>query len=205
MTAVALDGLQPGGFHDRADRMAHVGEPLTRPHVGDGGGQRRLAHIDEALRLGVDHTHPHGERGVTVPAVHDRPAVDADEVALIEADRAGDAMDHDIVGRGADHRGKAVVAEEVRRRSAPLEHPSAHPVEIERGDTGTNDGADRLVHLGDHLAGAPHGGHLGPAAPGEPVHARAARCRMSMAATSRVVTSSGEPTPSTTTSSPRRE
>ena len=73
---------------------------------GDGGVEALERHVDEALRLGVDRPHAGGEGGVAVPAVDDRPAVDRDDVALLE-DHVGrrDAVDDHVVGRGADDAG----------------------------------------------------------------------------------------------------
>ena len=55
-----------------------------RLHRLDPGRERRLGDVDEALRLGVDLPDAGGEGGVAVPALDDRPAVDGDEVALLE-------------------------------------------------------------------------------------------------------------------------
>ena len=72
----------------------------------------------------------HGERGVAVPAVDDGAAVDRDDVALVEDAGAGDAVDDLVVDAGADHRREAVVAEEVRRGAAPVEHVAGGGVEV---------------------------------------------------------------------------
>ncbi len=107
-------------------------EPVAVHHLGDPGPERLLGDLDQAGALGVDSADARGERGVAVPAVDDRPAVDRDDVALLEHPRAGDAVDDHLVRRRADHRRVAVVAEEVRRRAPAVEHVAPDLVELER-------------------------------------------------------------------------
>ena len=60
----------------------------------------------------------HGDRGVGVPALDDRPAVDREDVAVLEHDVvARDAVHDHVVRRRAHDRREPVVAEEVRARA----------------------------------------------------------------------------------------
>ena len=54
-------------------------------------------HVDEALRLVVDLADGDRHRGVGVPTLDDRPAVDRDDVALLEDAHPGDAVHDHLV------------------------------------------------------------------------------------------------------------
>src|SRR5580704_3032808 len=60
--------------------------------------QRGLAGLEQLGQLRADLPHPDGDRGVAVPAVHDRAAVDGDDVAVAQDRvRARDAVHDDLV------------------------------------------------------------------------------------------------------------
>src|SRR5581483_5941176 len=105
-----------------------------------------------------------------------------------------DPMDDHVVGRGADHGRKAVVAQEIRRGPALFEDLPRHRVDLERGHAGLGRGPRGLVHLGHHLAGLAHLGQLAFVAPHGTEGRRAWRWA-SIAPTTRRVTESGEPVP----------
>ena len=69
-------------------------------------------------------------------------------------------MDDHAVGRGADDRGEAVIAQEVRGGAPALEHGPRHGVELGRGHPGGRRRPGLGVHLGHHLAGPAHLGQL---------------------------------------------
>ena len=98
-------------------------------------------------------------------ALDDGPAVDGEDVPLLQAVGARDAVDDHVVGRGADDGREAVVAQEVRGGAPPLEHGPGHGVELGRGHPGLGGGPGVLVHLGHHLAGLAHLGQLLVVAP----------------------------------------
>ena len=132
-------------------------------------------------------------------ALDDGPAVDGEDVPLLEHVAAGDAVHDHGVGRGADHGREAVVVEEVRGGAPALEHLAGHRVDLGGGDPGLGGGPGGLVHLGHHLAGLAHLGQLVVVAPHrEPAPASGAAA--SMAPTTRRVTASGEPVPLISTS-----
>ena len=118
----------------RLDGVADVGEAAAGDHGLDAGAQRRLGDLEQPLRLVGDLPDAGGEGGVAVVALDDRPAVDGDDVALVEPVRAGDAVDDHVVRRGADHgrERRVAVAEEVRPGAAAVEHVAADPVERRR-------------------------------------------------------------------------
>ena len=103
--------------------------------------EARFGDVHQALRLGGHLADRRGERGVAVPAVDDRPAVDRDDVAVLQPVRPRDAVDDHVVRRRADHRREAVVVEEVRPRASAVDHVAADRVELERRDAR----ADRLA------------------------------------------------------------
>ena len=128
----------------------------TRTHGGDGGGERSISGVDQPLRFSFDRADAHGEGRIAVPAVDDRPAVDRDDVADLQRTFVWDAVDDLVVDGSADHCRVAVIAEEVRRCPTGAQHVAGNSVEMQRGDTGSRSGADRLMHLGDHAAGGAH-------------------------------------------------
>ena len=173
----------------------------TRTHRGDGSHQCTFGGVDEAS-VGVGHrADSHRERRVAVPPVDDGPAIDRQQVAVVEHSCAGDAMDHLVVDRRADDRRKSVVAEEVALGPTPLEHVASEGIEVRRGDPGTSGLADHLVHLRHHTARPPHRLQLGVPSGDEAAHRQVLRAA-STAAVSSAKTRSGVPTPSMTTRRP---
>ena len=132
--------LVHGGADPVADVLAHHREPgrarrcpRPRRRRRRGGGPPPPASIAASSdrrvtsmsRFDSSSTSPigHGDRGVGVPALDDRPAVDREDVAVVEHDVvARDAVHDHVVGRRAHHRGEPVVPEEVRPGAAPLDH-----------------------------------------------------------------------------------
>ena len=147
------------------DRPGDVHQAVADLHRGDAGPHRLLGHpgeLDQLRRVpGADEG---GVGGVTVPAVDDRAGVDRDDVAVLEDGLlVRDAVDDDLVHRGADGRGEAAVAQEVRLRpvvgDAPCGRPRPDPGwwprapprrgrRVDRGDD-----QPRLAHLRDLLGG----------------------------------------------------
>ncbi len=187
------------------DGPAHLVEPVPRRELLDPGPQAALGDLHEPLGLGRDP--PHGRRvgGVAVVPLDDGPAVDREDVALLQPVVAGDAVDDHLVGRGADDGREPVVAEEVRRGPPGLEHLSGHGVELFGRHPGPQRRPGGLVHLGHHPPGPAHPGQLVGVAPhqGPPAMPSAdPRRRSSTAETQWRVTSSGAPVPSTSVSGP---
>ena len=96
----------------------------------------------------------HRDRGVAVPAVDDRSAVDRDDVAIGEHAGAGDAVHDLVVDRGADDAGEA------RGSPRKLEVRALRPDVIVRDDvelggrhTGLHAVAQQLQRRCDHEAG----------------------------------------------------
>ena len=115
--------------------------------------------------------HPGGEGGVAVPAVDDRPAVDRDDVALLEPVRARGcrARSRRWARRRSPPGRRVAVAEEVRAGAAPLDHVAADPVELGGGDAraGSPRGCTSCISattrparriFASSVGGAPHGG-----------------------------------------------
>ncbi len=99
---LAHDG-EPGPLGDALDRGADVAEPVTLHHLVDRRLERPAGHLDEALRLVVDLADRHGHRGVGVPALDDRPAVDREDVALLRAPPSSLGMPCTITSLGEVH------------------------------------------------------------------------------------------------------
>ncbi len=103
------------------------------------------AHIDSSVTRdssissgACPRTDEGGVRGVAVPAVDDRAGVDGDDVAVLQ-DRpvVRDAVDDDLVDRGADGRGgEPAVPEEVRLRPVVGDHLARDLVQVARGGAG---------------------------------------------------------------------
>src|SRR5690606_13909830 len=193
--------VEPGALDRRLDGCAQVAQAGAGHQLGDARLERPARHLDEPLGDRVGPAHGGGEGGVAVVAVDDRPAVDRDDVALIQPAVVGDAVHDDLVDAGADHRRVAVVAEEVRPGAPAGEHLPTDGVELQQGRAGPDGGGDALVHLGHDPAGAAHRADLvrGPPAHGRPQPPR----RASTTASRRSVTSSAGPVPSTVSSRPR--
>ena len=156
VTFVPTHDRVTGVFRDHLHGVADVGQAVAVDHLRDRRVEGRLGHVHQPLRLGVDLADAGGERGIAVPALDDRAAVDADDVAVLQAIRAGDAVHDHVVGRRADDRGEAVIIQEVRLRATPIEHVARHAIEVECGDARTNRRAHRVVHLGHHASGGAH-------------------------------------------------
>ena len=96
-----------------------------------------------------------------MPAVHDRAAVDRDDVAVLQDPAAGDAVDHFLVDRRADGGGEAVVAEEVGLGAGLLEHCGEDVVEVLGGHARRGGGNGGVQGTAQDQAGLVHGAHLG--------------------------------------------
>ena len=113
---------------------AHSASSVTRISSATSGGD--LADRD-------------GDRGVAVPAVDDRAAVDRDHVAVGEHADAGDAVHDLVVDRGADGAGERRVAVALERRDAAVRADVVlgERVELAGGDTRPHRGAQQLEGL----------------------------------------------------------
>ena len=95
---------------------------------------------------------------VAVPAVDDRAAVDAEQVAVVEATAGGAAVHDDLVGRQAQHavegggRPRRRVAEEGRQRAGLAQAGLGDLVELAQADARHGGGADRGEGLRDHAS-----------------------------------------------------
>ena len=113
----------------RADSATSCTAAPTSPSVWPtrtwsiAASSERAGDVDQVLRLVVDLADRHRDRGVGVPALDDRPAVEREDVALLEHGVVGDAVHDHVVRRRADHRREAVVVEEVRPGAAVARAP----------------------------------------------------------------------------------
>ncbi len=98
------------------DRRGDVADPAAEPGRGDAGPQGGLGVGDQRDQVRRDPAHRHRDRGVAVPAVDDRAAVERDQVALTQLAVTRDAVHDLVVHRGADRGREALVPEERRRR-----------------------------------------------------------------------------------------
>ncbi len=147
------------------DRPGDVHQAVAVPHGRDAGPHGLLGHPGELEQLrSVTGAHEGREGRVAVPAVHDGAGVDRDDVAVLQ-DRllVRDAVDDDLVHRGADGGGEAAVPEEVRLGAVRGQHLAGGLVQVLGRGTrhghlpgGRVDGGDdqpRLAHLRDLLRG----------------------------------------------------
>ena len=96
-----------------------------------------------------------------MPAVHDRAAVDRDDVAVLQDPAAGDAVDHFLVDRGADGGGEAVVAKEVGLGARVVEDRGEDVVEVLGGHAGRGCRHGGVQGAAQDEACLVHGAHLG--------------------------------------------
>ena len=81
---VLPDDREPGPLGHVLDGPAHLVEAVPAAELLDPGPQAALGDLDEPGGLGRDLPDGHGEGGVAVVALDDRPAVDRQDVALLE-------------------------------------------------------------------------------------------------------------------------
>ena len=110
--------------------MRDVGQPIARHHRRDSGLQRFPGRRAERFVGRIQCVDPEGDRGVTMPPVQHRAAVNGHQVAGSKNFRGGgDAVHHPVVHRGADRRRIPVVAQEGRHGTA-----GSQPLIDVRGD-----------------------------------------------------------------------
>ena len=212
--------LNPAPFGDGLHRGADVVQAIAVLHLGDPGPQAVLGHPDQLLGVGADVADADGVGGVAVVALDDGATVDRQDVAVLQAVVAWDAVDDHGVGRGADDRREAVVAEEVRPGASTLEHlrgppgrgravvtPGRAAARVAACISATTRPARRILVISSWLRltglSNPHTTDLCPCRP-RPQSGRLDPMRdSSTTLTRRVVTSSGDPIPSTGMSVPR--
>src|SRR5436190_20326952 len=93
---VLLHDRVAGPLGDGLHRVADVGEAVAVADLGDGGLEALLGDLHEPAGVLADLADRDGDGGVAVVALDDRPAVEGDDVALLEDVGAGDAV-HDHV------------------------------------------------------------------------------------------------------------
>ena len=104
----------PVGLDERLDGGADVADVVARPGGGDAEVERLAGGVDEPAHLRGGLAAGDRESAVRPPAIEDQPAVERDEVAVVDHLGAGDAVDHLLVDRHAERVGESVVAEEAR-------------------------------------------------------------------------------------------
>jgi len=145
------------GTDDPFARGTDVAQPSLGPDLLDRGVEGGTGHRDEPLRRLVDAADGHRDRGVGVPALDDRTAVDRHDVALGEHAVTRDPVHDHLVGRDARDSREPVVAEEVGAGVAPFEHLARGEVEVGGRRPRPGRAGTHLVHLGND---APRGAHV---------------------------------------------
>ena len=100
------DGVADVLPDDRESRLLHhclhgpadVVEPVAVLHLVDPGPEALLGHLHEGLVHRRHLPDGHGEGGVGVVALHDRSAVDGQDVALGQPVVPRDPMDDHVIG-----------------------------------------------------------------------------------------------------------
>ncbi len=141
------------------DRMADVADGGARAHHLDATHHRLVGDVDQLAGLErdavADREHP---AGIAMPAAQDGGDVDVDDVAVLEALVARDAVAHHVVDRGADRFREAAIAQRCRYRLAPDDELVAQPVELAGRDPGHDVRGDEVERLGGQAAGLVHVG-----------------------------------------------
>jgi len=72
----------------------------------DPAGQGGIRGIDEGLihRIGCSHDEADGR--IAAPALQECPAINAEQITVLEFVSVGDSVDHRIIHAGTDHAGK---------------------------------------------------------------------------------------------------
>ena len=78
------DDGEPGRLGRPLDGRRDVADVVAGSRLGDPGRERRLADVEQPLRLGVDLAHRERVRGVGHEAVERHADVDRDDVAVLE-------------------------------------------------------------------------------------------------------------------------
>ena len=110
----AADDPEPGRLGVGLDGPADVGERAAGAHRGDAELEALAGDLDEAAALLVDLADEERGVGVAVDAVEEDRDVEVDDVAVDERPVVGDAVADDLVDRGAQRLGEAVVVERAR-------------------------------------------------------------------------------------------
>ena len=142
-------------------RRADVAEVAARAHLLDCQIEaflRRLHQLGHARR---DFTDRDGDRVVADETVQDRPEVEPDDVAFLQPGAVRDAVDDDVVDRGANDRRirrqiHRRVALERRFRAAAGQLLLGHSIELRRGHPRLDQPAKEFQNLQDHVVGAVH-------------------------------------------------
>ena len=133
--------------------------PMWLPGLGGGDAEvERLAcRVDQtAAPPGDGLAARDREPAVGPPAVEDQPAVERHEVAVLDHQRAGNAVDDLVVDRDAQRVGESLVPEEARDAVVIPDERLRLAVEIEGRDPGAY-GARQLREAGaEDLPGDPH-------------------------------------------------
>ena len=93
----APDDRESGAFGDFLDGMGHVGEAVALPALLDGRIERRLARLQQPLRLVANLAHGERVRRVGDEALERDADVRRQDVALLQRVVAGDAVDDHVV------------------------------------------------------------------------------------------------------------
>jgi hypothetical protein len=137
--------------------MSDVAQGGPGTHRADPAEHRLAGHVDQAPgehRGLADEEHL---AGVAVIAVLDDGDVDIDDVALLQALVAGDAVTDLVVHRGADRLGEAPVVQRCRDRLLDARDVVvADRVELVGGHAGRHVGPDHVQHVRGEPAGNAH-------------------------------------------------
>src|SRR5207248_5554855 len=144
---VLPDHRVAGILGDSLDGVADVGEAIPVTDLGDGGLQALVGDLHQPAGVLAHLAHGDGHRRVAVVALDDRPAVEGDDVPLLEAVAARYAVHDDVVGRRADDRREAVVVQEVGAGAPAIEYLACHRVQVGGGDARLGGGDALLVPL----------------------------------------------------------
>ena len=194
-----------GREHESAARVAL--RPRHDTLSSDRGLITRVTRRHALRRARVVPRRPDDERQrrVAVPPVDDRSAIERDDVAVLQHALPRDAMDHLVVDGDAQRRGKAVVPEERRRRTA-FEHVGVGDgVDVLRRHARARSECRRAKRRAGHETGPAHRADVVTRLEiqsGASEHQFFA-ATSSRAALMRASTSSIEPMPSTWTRRPR--
>ncbi len=158
---VVLDAVT-GRAADGGHGLADIAQPRARHGLLDSGGQHALGRRDQVAVALASPADAEADRGVGMPAVDVGAAVDAQQVAVTEPVAGGQAVQHDLVHRGADHARvgsgteRRVVAEKGRSGPGLVHDLAGQLVELAQRHPDGRVRADLRVYRRDDPAGLTH-------------------------------------------------
>src|SRR5579872_713223 len=147
-------------FDKGLHRVSDVRDVRPGPNFADSHVERFFGRFEQRCRFGRDLAHADRAGHVGVPAVHDRPDINLQKIAVTQDPVARNPVNHFFVQRKADRPGETVVAQECRLAAKRADRLLGEAVDLARRDSGRDASAKRRERLRVHSSAGPHLGEL---------------------------------------------